>query len=156
MHLDIGLDPAARSRLADGLAGLLADTFTLYLETHRFHWNVEGPFFASLHALFETQYTELWASVDEIAERIRTLGIRAPGSFAEFAALAALGQADGELDAASMVERLRDGHEALVRRLRGLLAEASEATDESTAALLSDRLRAHEKAAWMLRASLPR
>ncbi len=156
MHIDIGIDDDARASLADGLGRLLADTFTLYLETHRFHWNVEGPQFASLHALFEQQYTELWASVDEIAERIRTLGVEAPGTFADFGRLATLAQADGNPDADGMVRRLVGGNEAVVRTLRGLLSEASSADDESTAGLLSDRLGAHEKAAWMLRASLPR
>jgi len=156
MQIDIGLDQATRSHLADGLGRLLADSFTLYLETHRFHWNVEGPFFSSLHALFEVQYTELWTAIDEIAERIRALGAHAPGSFAEFGALGSLAQADGNPDADGMVRRLIGGHESLVRLLRELLPAAAEAGDESTAALLGDRLRVHEKTAWMLRASLPR
>lgn len=156
MQIDIGLAPTTRAHLSDGLGTLLADTFTLYLETHRFHWNVEGPFFSSLHALFEQQYTELWAAIDEIAERIRALGDRAPGSFADFSARATLAQIDGHPDADTMVRRLVDGHEALARSLRALLPEASEAGDESTAGLLADRLRIHEKTAWMLRASLPR
>lgn len=156
MTIDIGIDPAHGAALAADLGPILADTFTLYLETHRFHWNVEGPFFASLHALFEQQYTELWAAVDEVAERIRTLGAIAPGTFADYARLATLEQSDGDPSAAAMVAVLARGNESLARSVRALLARAAEAGDESTAALLSDRLRAHEKAAWMLRASLPR
>lgn len=148
---NIGLTDEARVAIADGLSRLLADTYTLYLKTHNFHWNVTGPHFASLHALFEEQYTELAEAVDEIAERIRALGQPAPGSFSAFARLATVREADGAPAAAEMVRLLAADQETVTRTAREVLAIASDAGDEVSAGLLTDRMSVHEKAAWMLR-----
>lgn len=150
--IDIGIDTPAREAIADGLKHLLADSYTLYLQTHNFHWNVTGPQFRELHLLFEEHYTELATAVDEIAERIRTLGVAAPGTYAEFAEITRVQEVSGVPAADAMVEQLRLGHEQVVRTARGVLREAQNADDESSAALISDRMRVHEKTAWMLRA----
>ncbi|MCA9518206.1 MAG: DNA starvation/stationary phase protection protein, partial [Myxococcales bacterium] len=128
--------------------------YTLYLKTHNFHWNVTGPMFTTLHALFMTQYTELWAAVDEIAERIRSLGAPAPGTYGAFAKLTSIAETDGVPEAMQMVRLLKDGHETVVRTLRASLPKAQEVGDESTVSLLTDRLAVHEKTAWMLRTML--
>ena len=151
MEIQTGIEPAARERIAEALSRLLADSYTLYLKTHNFHWNVKGPHFAALHTMFETQYTDLAMAVDEIAERIRALGAYAPGSYTEFTALATVKDATGRPDWAAMVRELTEDHETLVRVGREVFALAAEAGDESSAALVSDRLRIHEKTAWMLR-----
>jgi starvation-inducible DNA-binding protein len=154
MKIDIGINDAQRQQIADGLARVLADTYTLYLKTHHFHWNVEGPMFQQLHALFQTHYNELWLAVDDVAERIRTLGFPAPGSYGAFARLTRIPETEGIPAAMDMVRQLKDGHEAVVRTIREVLPLAQQAGDESTASLLSDRLVIHEKTAWMLRAHL--
>lgn len=154
MNIDIGINDENRKRIADGLGRVLADTYTLYLKTHHFHWNVEGPMFQQLHALFQTHYNELWLAVDDVAERIRTLGFPAPGSYSAFARLTSIPETDGIPDAMAMVRQLKDGHESVVRTIREILPSAQAAHDESTASLLSDRLVIHEKTAWMLRAHL--
>ncbi|MCP4809535.1 MAG: DNA starvation/stationary phase protection protein [Proteobacteria bacterium] len=155
MQIDIGIDETTRQDIALGVSGILADTYTLYLRAHRFHWNVTGPQFDTLHKVFEAHYNELWIAVDELAERIRTLGHFAPGTYSEFAALTALVEEPGTPAADGMIRSLVRGHETVIRRIRALLPRAQQADDESTAALLSDRLRVHEKTAWMLRSQLP-
>jgi len=150
--MDIGISEADRESIAEGLKALLADSYTLYLQTHNFHWNVTGPQFRELHLMFEEHYTELATAVDEIAERIRTLGVAAPGTYKAFAALSSIEEVEGVPDAKEMVKRLTTGHEQVVKTCRSVLAKAQEADDESTAALVSDRMRVHEKTAWMLRA----
>jgi starvation-inducible DNA-binding protein len=150
--MDIGISEADRESIAEGLKALLADSYTLYLQTHNFHWNVMGPQFRELHLMFEEHYTELATAVDEIAERIRTLGVAAPGTYKAFAALSSIEEVEGVPEAKEMVARLTTGHEQVVKTCRSVLAKAQEADDESTAALVSDRMRVHEKTAWMLRA----
>ncbi|MEE4110110.1 MAG: Dps family protein [Halieaceae bacterium] len=150
--MDIGISEADRESIAEGLKSLLADSYTLYLQTHNFHWNVTGPQFRELHLMFEEHYTELATAVDEIAERIRTLGVAAPGTYKAFAALSSIEEVEGVPEAKEMVARLTTGHEQVVKTCRSVLAKAQEADDESTAALVSDRMRVHEKTAWMLRA----
>lgn len=152
--IDIGINESNREQIAEGLKKLLADSYTLYLQTHNFHWNVTGPQFRELHLMFEEHYTELATAVDEIAERIRTLGVAAPGTYAEFAKLSRIEEVAGVPDASTMVELLQKGHEAVVKTCRETLVLAQEADDESTSALVGDRMREHEKTAWMLRASL--
>jgi starvation-inducible DNA-binding protein len=155
MAIDIGINDADRAAISEGLGKLLADTYTLYLTTHNFHWNVTGPMFNTLHAMFMTQYTELWTAVDPIAERIRSLGHTAPGSYAQFAALSSLPDAPATPPKAlEMVRILAEGHEAAARTARGVFPLADAANDEPTADLLTQRLTAHEMAAWMLRALL--
>lgn len=149
--IDIGIADQDRTRIADGLARLLADSYTLYLQTHNFHWNVVGPQFRELHLMFEEQYTELATAVDEIAERIRTLGVAAPGTYKAFAELSTVQEVDGVPDADRMVELLTVGNEQVVKTCRDVLSIAQQADDESTASLVSDRMRVHEKSAWMLR-----
>ena len=146
MEIDIGIEAADRKQIADGLARLLADTYTLYLKTHSFHWNVTGPMFNSLHAMFMTQYNELWLALDEIAERIRALGEVAPGSGAQFAKLSSIQEEAGVPDWQGMVQQLVAGHEAFQR--------ADGADDQPTADLATTRMQAHEKTAWMLRSLL--
>lgn len=140
--------------IAGALSKLLADTYTLYLKTHNYHWNVTGPQFHSLHLLFEGQYTELALAVDEIAERIRTLGVPAPGSYAEFSKLTSLTEATGSPVAAAMVKDLAQDQGKVIQTLKEVWALADKAGDEGTIDLLSGRLSVHEKAAWMLGASL--
>ncbi len=150
--MDIGISEEDRIAIATGLKALLADSYTLYLQTHNFHWNVTGPQFRELHLMFEEHYTELATAVDEVAERIRTLGIAAPGTYKAFAELSSIEEVEGVPAASEMVERLTSGHEQIVKTCRAVLAKAQEADDESTASLVSDRMRVHEKTAWMLRA----
>ncbi len=152
--IDIGIPPKNRQRIADGLSKVLADTYTLYLKTHSFHWNVEGPMFNTLHLMFMTQYTELWTALDAIAERIRSLGFPAPGTNTEFAKLTSIEESPGQPDAMKMVALLVKGHEAVARTTRSVFPLAEEAGDEATADLLTQRLQTHEKTAWMLRSLL--
>lgn len=150
--IDIGISEQDRSHIADGLKRLLADSYTLYLQTHNFHWNVTGPQFRELHLMFEEHYTELATAVDEIAERIRTLDVAAPGTYKAFAGLSSVKEVEGVPAANEMVDILTRGHEQVVKTCREALVTAQQADDESTAALVSDRMRVHEKTAWMLRA----
>ncbi len=150
--IDIGINQQDRHAIADGLKRLLADSYTLYLQTHNFHWNVTGPQFRDLHLMFEEHYTELATAVDEIAERIRTLGVAAPGTYKSFAELSSITEVEGVPEAGEMVDLLTKGHEQVVKTAREVLKAAQNADDESTAALVSDRMRIHEKTAWMLRA----
>jgi starvation-inducible DNA-binding protein len=150
--INIGINDSDRQAVADGLKALLADSYTLYLQTHNFHWNVTGPQFRELHLMFEEHYTELALAVDEIAERIRTLGVYAPGTYAALAALTSIKESADIPPADEMVTILTGGHETVVRTCRKVLAIAQQADDESSAALISDRMRLHEKTAWMLRA----
>jgi starvation-inducible DNA-binding protein len=138
------------NKIAGGLAKLLADTYAVYLKTHGYHWNVRGPAFASLHTLFMTQYTEMWTAIDEIAERIRALGELAPQGYRSFANLSAIGDGDPEKDAQSMLKELIADHETLIATAKA----AREGADDVTAAVIDARVQAHEKHAWMLRASL--
>jgi starvation-inducible DNA-binding protein len=154
MEVNIGIDGKDRRKIADGLARLLADSYTLYLKTHNYHWNVEGPMFNSLHTLFETQYQELAAAVDEIAERIRALGVKAPGSYSEFAKLASLDEAKGGENAEEMLRQLVLGQETVVRTAREIFPIVDKNHDEPTADLLTQRMQTHEKNAWMLRSML--
>lgn len=150
--IDIGISEPNREAVAEGLKRLLADSYTLYLQTHNFHWNVTGPSFRELHLMFEEHYTELATAVDDIAERIRTLDVPAPGTYKEFARLSAIEEVDGVPEAATMVDILTKSHEQVVKTCREVLKLAQNAEDESTGALVSDRMRIHEKTAWMLRA----
>lgn len=150
--IDIGINKQDRQDVAEGLKSLLADSYTLYLQTHNFHWNVTGPQFRELHLMFEEHYTELAVAVDDIAERIRTLGIAAPGTYKAFAQLSNIDEVEGVPAAAEMVVTLTESHEQVVKTCREVLKKAQSADDESTAALVGDRMRVHEKTAWMLRA----
>ncbi len=152
-QIDIGIDAENRGKIAEGLKRLLADSYTLYLQTHNFHWNVTGPQFRELHLMFEEHYTELATAVDEIAERIRTLDVAAPGTYKAFAELSAIDEVEGVPNAEDMVDILTKGHEQIVKTSRQVLSLAQDGDDESTAALVSDRMRIHEKTAWMLRAT---
>ena len=153
--INIGISEKDRSAIAGGLARLLADTYTLYLTTHNFHWNVTGPMFNTLHTMFMAQYTELWTAVDPIAERIRSLGHPAPGSYAQFGALASIEDAPTTPPKAlEMVRILMQGHEAVARTARSIFPLADQASDEPTADLLTQRLTVHEQTAWMLRSML--
>lgn len=154
-RIDIGIGKSERAAISAGLSHLLADTYTLYLTTHNFHWNVTGPMFNSLHEMFMTQYTELWNAVDPIAERIRALGHVAPGSYAEFGKLSSLPDAPGAPPKAmKMVRILMEGHEAVARTARSLLPVVEAARDEPTTDILVQRLTVHEQTAWMLRSLL--
>ena len=152
--IDIGIPEATRLEIADGLSHVLADTYTLYLKTHNYHWNVTGPLFNTLHLMFETQYNELWLAVDLIAERIRSLGTFAPGTYRELGALTAIAEADGVPKAEDMIRDLVIGHETVVRTVRSMFAAADDAGDEPTTDLLTQRMQEHEKTAWMLRSML--
>jgi starvation-inducible DNA-binding protein len=154
MELNIGIRREDREAIAAGLSRLLADSYTLYLKTHNYHWNVTGPQFNTLHQMFEQQYTELAAAVDEIAERIRALGVRAPGSYKEYAALTRIEEGDGEESAEEMIRQLAIGQETVVRTARESFPAADKANDEPTADLLTQRMQIHEKNAWMLRSML--
>jgi len=155
LPISIGINETDRASIAGGLSKLLADTYTLYLTTHNFHWNVTGPMFNTLHAMFMTQYTELWNAVDPIAERIRSLGHPAPGSYGQFGALSSISDAPTDPPKAmEMVRILVQGHEAVARTARGVFALAEKAHDQPTADLLTQRLDVHEKTAWMLRSLL--
>jgi starvation-inducible DNA-binding protein len=152
---NIGISDKDRAAIAGGLSRLLADTYTLYLTTHNFHWNVTGPMFNTLHAMFMAQYTELWNAVDPIAERIRALGHDAPGSYAQYGKLSSLPDAPTKPPKAmEMVRRLVEGHEAVARTARSIFPLAAKADDQPTADLLTQRLDIHEKTAWMLRSLL--
>ena len=152
--IQIGISAAAREEIADGLSHLLADTYTLYLKTHNFHWNVTGPMFNTLHLMFEQQYTELSLAVDLIAERIRALGFPAPGSYAAFAQLTQIPEADGVPNAEEMIRPLVAGQETVVRTARAIFPVVDKASDEPSADLLTQRMQIHEKNAWMLRSLL--
>lgn len=154
MKIDIGLSDDSRARIADGLSRLLADSYSLYLMTHNFHWNVKGPMFNSLHQMFMTQYTEQWTALDLIAERIRALGYPAPGTYAEFSKLSTVKEVAGVPKAMDMVRHLVTAQETTARTARSLLPVVDEANDQPTADLLTQRLDVHEKTAWMLRSLL--
>jgi starvation-inducible DNA-binding protein len=153
-EIQIGISSQDRKAIAQGLSRLLADTYTLYLKTHNFHWNVTGPMFQTLHLMFETQYTELATAVDLIAERIRALGHPAPGSYADYAKLASIKDAKGVPGATRMIAELVEGQEAVVRTARAVFPLVEKANDEATADLLTQRMQLHEKTAWMLRSLL--
>jgi starvation-inducible DNA-binding protein len=152
--IDIGLSENDRKKIAKGLAGLLADSYTLYLMTHNYHWNVTGPMFNTLHLMFMGQYTEQWNALDLIAERIRALGYPAPGTYKEFAKLASIKEHDGVPKAFDMVRNLVAAQEATARTARSLFPIVTTANDQPTADLLTQRLEVHEKTAWMLRSLL--
>lgn len=152
--IDIGIADKDRKKIAEGLSRLLADTYTLYLKTHYFHWNVEGPMFQTLHTMFETQYTELGLAVDVIAERIRALGHYAPGSYAQFAKLSSISEETTVPGAQDMIRSLVKGNEAVTRTARAIFPIVDKAADEPTADLLTQRMQIHEKTAWMLRSLL--
>ena len=155
MQIDIGISEELRQEIGAGLSRLLADTYTLYLKTHNFHWNVTGPLFNTLHLMFETQYTELALAVDLIAERIRALGLPAPGSYAQFAKLTCIQEETGVPPAAEeMIRQLVRDQEAVVRTARSIFPAVERAGDEPTADLLTQRMQIHEKTAWMLRSML--
>ena len=151
MQIDIGIAEQDRTAIAAGLSRLLADSYTLYLKTHNYHWNVTGPMFNTLHLMFEQQYTELAMAVDLIAERIRALGYPAPGSYEAYAALTSIEEETGTPDAEEMIRQLVKGQEAVVRTARAVFPTAEAANDEPTADLLTQRMQIHEKNAWMLR-----
>jgi starvation-inducible DNA-binding protein len=152
--IDIGIPEAKRKKIAQGLGHLLADTYTLYLKTHNFHWNVTGPMFNTLHVMFMDQYTELSLAVDLVAERIRALGFPAPGSYAQFAKLTSIKEETGVPKATAMLRQLVKDHEAVVRTARSIFPLVEESHDEPSADLLTQRMQIHEKTAWMLRALL--
>ncbi len=155
--IDIGIDASDRKKIAQGLSTYLADAFTLYLKTHNFHWNITGPMFNSLHAMFEAQYTEQWNALDDVAERIRALGFNAPGSYAEFMRLSSIREEPGLAEAPDwreMVRQLVVGNEAVCRTARKVLGTGEKGGDDPTVDLMTQRLQVHEKNAWMLRALL--
>ena len=152
--IDIGISADQRKEIVDGLSRVLADTYTLYLKTHNFHWNVTGPMFNTLHLMFMAQYTEMWTSVDLIAERIQSLGAPAPGTYADFARLSAIAETPGVPAAMDMVRLLVEGHETVIRTARSVFPVVEAARDEASADLLTQRLQVHEKTAWMLRSLL--
>lgn len=154
MPIDIGISARDRQKIADGLSALLADSYTLYLMTHNFHWNVTGPHFNTLHAMFMAQYTEQWAALDLIAERIRALGFPAPGTYSDFVKLGSIREVDGVPRAMDMVRHLITAQEATARTARDLFPIADAAGDQPTADLLTQRINIHEKTAWMLRSLL--
>jgi starvation-inducible DNA-binding protein len=154
--INVGIDEKDRRAIANGLTTVLADTYTLYLKTHGFHWNVTGPMFQTLHAMFEEHYRELWAAVDEIAERVRSLGFAAPGSYREFAEKTSIKDAEGVPAAEEMIRELVEGHEAVIRSAREIFPRVDKANDQTSADLLAGRLSVHEKTAWMLRSLLSR
>lgn len=154
MEINIGISEQDRHSIVDGLSAMLADTYTLYLKTHNFHWNVTGPMFPTLHAMFEEQYVELSKAVDQIAERIRALGSHAPGTYSHFARLTSIKEPDGVPSAQEMVKQLVQDQEAVVRSARSMFKAVDQANDETTADLLTQRMQVHEKTAWMLRSLL--
>jgi starvation-inducible DNA-binding protein len=154
MEINIGISEGDRKEIAQGLSRLLADTYTLYLKTHNFHWNVTGPMFETLHLMFERQYVELANAVDLIAERIRALGVFAPGSYSAFGKLASIPEETGVPDARTMIKQLVEGQEAVVRTARSIFPVVDRAQDQPTNDLLTQRMQVHEKAAWMLRSLL--
>ena len=152
--MNVGIKDKDRLEMANGLKTLLADSYSLYLKTHKFHWNVEGPYFQTLHLMFEGQYTELSTAVDTIAERIRALGEYAPGSYKEFAELTSISDSTTKTNADKMLKELLEGHEIIIRHARSLLTLAEKCQDEASAGLLAQRIEIHEKTAWMLRSSI--
>ncbi len=152
--INIGISEADRKELAQGLSRLLADTYTLYLKTHNYHWNVTGPQFQTLHLMFETQYTELALAVDLIAERIRALGVHAPGTYAQYVKLSSIKEEDTIPAANDMIRNLLQAQEAVIRTARSIYPLAEKASDETTADVLTQRLQIHEKTAWMLRSMI--
>ncbi len=154
MDINIGMSESQREEIAGRLSALLADSYSLYLKTHNYHWNVTGPLFNTLHTMFEEQYTELAVAVDDIAERIRALGIKAPGSYSEFSSLTSIPEAGGAESAEDMIRALVDGQETVARTAREAFPAADAAADEPTADLLTQRMQIHEKNAWMLRSML--
>lgn len=152
--IEIGISAEDRQSIASALGAFMADTYTLYLKTHKFHWNVKGPMFQTLHIMFETHYNELWMAVDVIAERIRALGFLAPGSYSEFAQLTSINEESGEPNATQMIQALVAGHESVIRTARIIFPNAEKAGDQVTLDLLTQRMQIHEKTAWMLRSLL--
>lgn len=152
--MDTGIGTKDRAKIADGLSRLLADTYLLYLKTHNFHWNVEGPMFQTLHLMFMDQYTEAWNAIDPIAERIRALGHYAPGTYKQYVRLGSIRETEGVPRAEKMVRELIEGQEAVARTARSVLPLADGANDQPTLDLLTQRLNIHEKNAWMLRSLL--
>ena len=153
-QIDTGIAEKDRARIAEGLSRLLADTYTLYLKTHNFHWNVKGPMFNTLHLMFMDQYNELWISTDLIAERIRSLGFPAPGTYAAFGKLSSIAETPGVPTADQMIRLLVEGNEAVVRTARNVFPLVAKVDDEPSADLLTQRMQVHEKNAWMLRSLL--
>lgn len=154
MKIDIGIDAGEREAIANGMSRVLADTYTLYLKTHNFHWNVTGPMFQTLHLMFETQYNELALAVDLIAERIRALGFAAPGTYKRFVELSSIPEEDGVPNANEMIRLLVEAHETVARTAREVFRMADEVSDQPTCDLLTQRMQVHEKTAWMLRSLL--
>ncbi len=154
MNIDIGITQRDREVIAVNLSKLLADTYSLYLKTHGFHWNITGPMFNTLHLMFETQYNELWTAADLIAERMRALDVYAPGSYTQFAKLTSIPEETGVPDWKAMVQQLVDGHETATRTAREVFKAADRADDQPTADLATQRMQEHEKTAWMLRSLL--
>jgi starvation-inducible DNA-binding protein len=154
MEINTGITAEQRGAIVQGLSRLLADTYVLYLKTHSFHWNVEGPMFQTLHQMFMVQYTETWNAIDLIAERIRSLGEYAPGTYREYARLTRIKETEGVPRAEEMIRLLIEGQEAVVRTAREVLSVADEANDQPTLDLLTQRMQVHEKTAWMLRSLL--
>jgi starvation-inducible DNA-binding protein len=154
MQIDIGISEKDRKDIAEGLSKVLADTYTLYLKTHNFHWNVTGPMFQTLHLMFETHYNELALAVDLVAERIRALGFPAPGTYADFGRLSSIPEEPGVPAAQEMIKKLVQGHETVVRTARAMWSAAEKAQDQPTLDLLTQRMQVHEKTAWMLRSLL--
>jgi starvation-inducible DNA-binding protein len=154
MNIDIGIETNKRQEIASGLSRVLADSYTLYLKTHNFHWNVTGPMFQTLHLMFETQYNELALAVDLVAERIRALGVSAPGTYKKFSDLSAIKEEDGVPKAQDMIRLLVEGHETVARTARQVFKVAESASDQPTCDLLTQRMQVHEKTAWMLRSLL--
>ncbi len=153
-HIDIGIKAEDRKKIVHGLSKLLADSYILYLKTHNFHWNVEGPMFNTLHQMFMDQYTELWNALDMIAERIRALGSFAPGSYKKFSQLSSIAEAEEQMPARQMIQQLLEGHEAVAKTIRSVYPAAEAGSDEASLDLLTQRLQVHEKTAWMLRSLL--
>lgn len=153
-RIDIGINERDRKKIAEGLSRLLADSYTLYLKTHNFHWNVTGPMFQTLHVMFMGQYTEIWNALDMIAERIRSLGYPAPGSYKQFVALSSIPEEEGVPKAKDMIRQLVAGQEAVTRTAREVFKVVEKADDQPTADLLTQRMEVHEKNAWMLRSLL--
>ncbi len=154
MQINIGIPESQRVEIAQGLSRLLADSYTLYLKTHNFHWNVTGPMFNTLHSMFETQYVELATAVDQIAERIRALGEFAPGSYMAFSKLTTIPEAQAVPNATEMIRELLEAHESVARTARSVFPAAEKGNDEATADLLTERIQVHEKTSWMLRSLL--
>ena len=154
MKIEIGIAKKDREQVVDGLSRLLADSYILYLKTHNFHWNVEGPMFNTLHQMFMEQYTELWNALDLIAERIRALGSYAPGSYKKYVKLSSIAEAEEAVPAKNMIKQLLEGHEAVAKTARKVFPLAEAGGDEATLDLLTQRLQVHEKTAWMLRSLL--